>query len=74
MNFYGAMLWPLEADPAQQYFRAWNTAVKLTHGVPRSTFTYLVEGFLAGQETSLRNQVLQDSSRVEAMLASLCST
>ena len=55
---YGAMLWPLEADPAQQYFRAWNTAVKLTHGVPRSTFTYLVEGFLAGQETSLRNQVL----------------
>ena len=55
---YGAMLWPLDADPAQQYFRAWNTAVKLTHGVPRSTFTYLVEGFLAGQETSLRNQVL----------------
>merc|ERR1719319_435807 len=55
---YGAMLWQLEADPAQQYFRAWNTAVKLTHGVPRSTFTYLVEGFLAGQETSLRNQVL----------------
>ena len=55
---YGAMLWPLAAEPAQQYFRAWNTAVKLTHGVPRNTFTYLTEGFLAGKETSLRNMVL----------------
>ena len=50
---YGAMLWP-----AQQYFRAWNTAVKLTHRVSRKTFTYLTEDFLAGSETSLRNQVL----------------
>ena len=55
---YGAMLWPLESDQAQQYFRAWNTAVKLTYGVTRKTFTYLVEGFLAGSETSLRNQVV----------------
>ena len=55
---YGAMLWPLAEEPAQQYFRAWNTAVKLTHRVSRKTFTYLTEGFLAGSETSLRNQVL----------------
>ena len=52
------MLWPLASEAAQQYFRAWNTAVKLTHGVPRNTYTYLTEGFLAGKETSLRNQVL----------------
>ena len=55
---YGAMLWSLASEPAQQYFRAWNTSVKLVHGVPRSTFTYLTEGYLAGDETSLRNQVL----------------
>ena len=52
------MLWPLESDQAQQYFRAWNTAVKLSYGVTRKTFTYLVEGYLAGSETSLRNQVV----------------
>ena len=55
---YGAMLWPLASEAAQQYFRAWNTSVKLTHRLPRNTFTYLTEGYLAGEETSLRNQVL----------------
>ena len=54
---YGAMLWPLASHSSQMYFRAWNTAVKLTHNVPRSTFTYLVEDFFADKETSLRNQV-----------------
>ena len=28
------------------------------YGVPRSTFTYLVEGYFAADQTSLRNQVL----------------
>ena len=65
---YGAMLWPLAQEPAQQYFRAWNTAVKLAHHVPRNTFTYLTEGFLAGQEISLRNQVL---ARVSGFLSSV---
>ena len=41
-----------------QLFRSWNTAVKLAWEVPRSTFTYLVEGFLAGDQISLRNQIL----------------
>ena len=39
-------------------FKAWNTTVKLLYGVPRSTFTYLVEGHLAGEHPSLRNQIL----------------
>ena len=52
------MLWDLKSDSAESYFRSWNTCVKLVHGVPRSTFTYLVEGFLAKDETSLRNQIL----------------
>ena len=43
---------------SEQYFKAWNTFVKLTYGVPRSTFTYLVEGYFARDFTTLRNQVL----------------
>ena len=42
--------------------------MKLVHQVPRSTFTYLTEGFLAGDQTSLRNQVL---ARVPGFLSSL---
>ena len=43
---------------AEQFFKAWNTCVKLVFDVPRSTFTYLVEGYLAKEHRSLRNQVL----------------
>ena len=32
--------------------------VKLTHRFPRSTHTYIVEGFLATEHVTLRNQVL----------------
>ena len=52
------MLWELQSNRAEQYFKSWNTAVKLVWGVPRSTFTYLVEGYFAEQQTSLRNQIL----------------
>ena len=55
---YGSMLWDLVSKSAEQYFKCWNTAVKLIHDVPRSTFTYLVEGFPAQGVPSLRNQVL----------------
>ena len=55
---YGSMLWDLQSNPAEQYFKCWNTAIKLVYGVPRSTYTYLVEGFLAKDQPSLRNQVL----------------
>ena len=55
---YGSMLWNLQSDKAEQYFKSWNTAVKMVWGVPRSTFTYLVEGYFAQKQTSLRNQVL----------------
>ena len=55
---YGSMLWDLSSNTAEQYFKSWNTCVKLVHGLPRNTFTYLVEGFLSGSQASLRNQVL----------------
>ena len=58
MYAYGSMLWDLSSQVAEQYFKSWNACVKLVHGLPRNTFTYLVEGFLSGSQVSLRNQAL----------------
>jgi hypothetical protein len=55
---YGSMLWDLRSNTAEQFFKSWNTCVKLVYRVPRSTYTYLVEGFFASSQCSLRNQVL----------------
>ena len=44
---------------AKPELRCRNTAVKLIHNLPRSTYTYLVEGYAAKNQTSLRNQVLR---------------
>ena len=52
------MLWSLSSETAEQYFKAWNTCVKLAYRVPRSIYTYLVEGYLAKDFLSLRNQIL----------------
>ena len=40
------MLWDLYSDAAGQYFRCWNTCVKLAWNVPRST-CQLAAGFVA---------------------------
>ena len=37
--------------------KCWNTNVKLVFGLPRNTFTYLVEGFFASSFISLRNYI-----------------
>ena len=55
---YGSMLWNLRSDSAESYFKCWNTCVKLVNSVPRSTYTYLVEGHFAKEDTTMRNQVL----------------
>ena len=52
------MLLKLGSSTAEQYFKCWNNSVKLVYGVPRSTYTYLVEGFFACNYTSLRNKIL----------------
>ena len=68
---YGSMLWDLQSDSAESYFKSWNTCVKLVHEVPRSTFTYLVEGFFASEQSSLRSQIL---SRYPGFLQKLQSS
>ena len=55
---YGSMIWELSSEEAEQFFKCWNTCVKLVHDIPRSTFTYLIEGYFAAEHTTLRNQVL----------------
>ena len=55
---YGSMIWNLKSEASEQFFKSWNTSVKLVYGVTRSTNTYLVEGHLAAGHTSLRNQIL----------------
>ena len=55
---YVSMLWALNSAGAESFFKSWNTCVKLVYGVPRSTFTYLVEGYFASEYVSLRNQIL----------------
>jgi hypothetical protein len=55
---YGSMLWDLQSDSTEQFFQCWNTCFKLVYQVPRSTLTYLVEGYLAYSQVTLRNQIL----------------
>ena len=68
---YGAMLWRLDSHASEMYFKAWNTALKLIHKVPRNTFTYLTKGYLSGKDKSLRYQVL---GRFPGFLQSLYSS
>ena len=58
IDAFGSMLWDSGSQVPEQYFKSWNTCVKLVHGLTRSTFTYLVKGFLSGSQVSLWNQVL----------------
>ena len=55
---YGSMLWLLQSETAESFFKSWNTAVKLVWNVPRDTYTYLTEGYFGKGFHPLRNQVL----------------
>ena len=55
---YGSMLWDLGSSKSEQFYKCWNSCVKLLYGVPRNTFTYLIEGWFASDMPSLRNQIL----------------
>ena len=57
-HHYGSMLWDLESEIVGQYCRVWNTAVKLTYAVPRSTHTYLVEHLLAVNFLPVKSELM----------------
>ena len=52
-HFYGSMLW----DVAGQVYRSWNTCVKLSWFLPRSSHNYFVDG-LAGSLPSVKKRIL----------------
>ena len=67
---YGSMLWKLQSDSAESYFKSWNTCVKLVHGVPRSTFTYLVKGYL-GRYPGVFRKLQSSPSKEVRMLVNM---
>ena len=57
-SFYGSMLYDLYGEEASKIYRCWKTAVKLAWGVPRTTFSYLVDHVLVGDMTSVRDSLM----------------
>ena len=57
-HHYGSMLWDFQSDMVGQYCRVWNTCVKLSYDIPRSTHTYLVESFLAVNFVPVKTELL----------------
>ena len=54
---YGSMLWDLYSPAAQMFYNAWNNQVRQAWGVPRDTFTFLVEGFFGVRFVPVRNMI-----------------
>ena len=71
---YGSMLWDLGSPEAESFYKCWNTNVKLVYGIPRNTFTYLIEGYFAKHMSSLRNQIFVRYSGFYRSLLSSPST
>ena len=57
-HWYGAMLWDLYGEKAGQVYRSWSTTVKLAWDLPRSTHTFLVEGLLARNFFTVKQQLV----------------
>ena len=57
-DFYGSMLWNLYGEKASQYYRCWNTSVKMCWDLPRSTHVVFVEHLLSCGLQSIRQQIL----------------
>ena len=56
--WYGAMLWSLYSESADRAYRAWNTTIKMAHGLPRQTRTFYVENYLCPLP-SVRQMILR---------------
>ena len=57
------MIHDLASPSTESIFKSWNTAIKLSWNVTRSTFTYIVENLLAKNFQTLRNQIYSRYSR-----------
>ena len=57
-HYYGAMLWDFRSEMVLQFCRSWNTCVKLSYDIPRSTHTYLFEHCLASEFTPVKTEMM----------------
>ena len=57
-HYYGAMLWDLDSEMTGQMCRSWNTCVKLSYDIPRSTHTYIVENILASNFLPAKTELM----------------
>ena len=57
LHCYGGMLWNFGSARTSQFYKAWNTCVKLVHKVPRTTHTYISENLLAGEFQPVRQEL-----------------
>ena len=56
-----------------QFSRAWNTCVKLVHGVPRSTHTYMVENLLASDFLPVMTELFARYAKFsKSLMKSVC--
>ena len=69
-SFYGCMLWDLGGEKTNQIFNAWNTAVKLVWGCPRTTRKFLVQRILSCGLYSARTDILGRYSKFVKSLKS----
>ena len=69
-DHYGSMIWDLYSEGAGQYFRCWNTAVKLVWNVPRSTHAYFVNCQLAASFVSIRPKLLAQETGLNPWISS----
>ena len=69
--WYGSNLWDLYGDAAQKAYRSWKTTIKMAHGVPRQTRSYLVENFLSFDLPSVKQLIIRRFVNfVQALLTS----
>ena len=73
-HWYGSMLWDLYGEKVGQICRSWNTTVKVTWEVPRSTRTFLVESLLAPELPTVKQQLTSRYIRFVRNLLSSDST
>ena len=57
-DFYGSNLWDLYGMRAEQVYKAWNTVVRLSWNLPRTTHTWLVDNLLCCGLASARERIL----------------
>ena len=55
---YGSVLWRLDSPSASAFFSAYTSCLRRIWRLPLNTFTFLVQGHLAGNTPSLKHLVL----------------